>query len=132
MKKFYFVSILLILNINLFSQDISRNKFFIEAGGSSLFYSVNYERLLGEYRDVNLPFRIGLSIMPGTSYYTHGPVSIPLSLGVIKNIKSNHFIEARLFVTTFLSRIIDGNDKAGDCRHQRRGHQQPPPSAQGD
>ena len=43
MKKFYFVSILLILNINLFSQDISRNKFFIEAGGSSLFYSVNYD-----------------------------------------------------------------------------------------
>nr|MBC8147295.1 hypothetical protein [Bacteroidota bacterium] len=107
MKKFYFVLVLLFISANLFAQDISQNKLFVEAGGSALIYSINYERLIVNYRDINMPFRIGFSVVLNSKYRSEGYACIPLSLGIIKKIKANHFIETRIFLTTFTTQIED-------------------------
>ena len=93
MRKYFLITCML-LSVNIFSQDISRNTIFAEASGVTLFYSVNYERLLFKSNNVNLGIRGGFAFVPAILGFESG-VQIPISLSLIKNIINNHFLEIR-------------------------------------
>ncbi len=83
----------MLISVNIFSQDISRNIFFAEASGVTGIYSVNYERLLFESQNVNLGIRGGFSYV--NDYHYNSGLLFPVSLSIIKKIKKNHFLEIR-------------------------------------
>jgi len=84
----------MLLSLNIFSQDISRNIFFAEASGVTGIYSVNYERLLFKNNNVNMGIRMGFAYSPDLLHY-NSRMLYPISLSMIKNITKNHFLEFR-------------------------------------
>lgn len=98
MRKFIIV-LCMLLSVNIFSQDISRNTFFAEASGVTGIYSVNYERLLFKNQNVNLGIRGGFAYVPVFLGY-ESRTQFPVSLSLIKNIKKNHFLEMRVGLST--------------------------------
>ena len=93
MRKLIIILCMLI-SVNIFSQDISRNIFFAEASGVTGIYSVNYERLLFKNNNVNLGIRVGFAYVPTFLGY-ESRTQFPISLSLIKNITKNHFLELR-------------------------------------
>ena len=97
-KKKALNSIILIFGLlaspNLFSQEISRNIIFAEASGVTGIYSVNYERLLKDNRNVNFGIRAGFSYINNSKFY-ESKLIFPVSFSLIKNIANNHFMEIR-------------------------------------
>jgi hypothetical protein len=94
MRKLIIV-ICMLLSVNIFSQDISRNIIFAEASGVTGIYSVNYERLLFKNQNVNLGIRGGFAYVPVFLGY-ESRMQFPISLSLIKNITKNHFLEMRV------------------------------------
>jgi hypothetical protein len=87
-----FVFIFLLLSTTAFSQnDFKRNYLYLEAGGTGLFGSVNYERQLT--KEPGIGFRIGLGFYTENALY----MTIPAGINFIFPLKKdNSFIEAGL------------------------------------
>lgn len=96
MKNLLIILIAFIFSLSAKSQEISTNNVFLEIGGATGFYSVNYERLLKKSDKLNFPLRIGLSYMPETDYYNHEYVAIPLSISVMTNLSKSNYLEIRI------------------------------------
>ncbi len=91
------------------SQEITRNNVFLEVGGASMFYSINYERLLFNNTERNLSVRFGQMFLilknDGINRYMIG---FPVGVSYLKRINKN-FFEAGISVST----IYDTYDLAG-------------------
>ena len=83
------------LTLNINAQDIARNNIYIEGLGAAGLYSVNYERLLSNDKDVNYPLRIGISLFPQDGSDSGIPeLSIPIGISRIQKIgEYDNFIE---------------------------------------
>ena len=114
MKKYVIALLITISSLGIFAQEITRNNIFLEGGGATGLYSVNYERLLRENNSLNFAFRIGLAYFPDHVHYS-SPMVFPIGFSVLKNITTNHFIELRLAVASSLSMYEDwSNMPLGD------------------
>jgi len=73
------------------SQEITRNNVYLEIGGASLFYSINYERLMFKSSENNLSVRLGLMYLYSFDERERQIRGIPLSVSYLKRIKKNYF-----------------------------------------
>ncbi len=80
---------LLLVNIVLFAQNKPRNSVYFEAGGSTFFYSLNYDRLVLQDKEWELTGRLGFMYLPLGSRQMLG---FPLGVSVLRPYsKSNSF-----------------------------------------
>ena len=89
MKKIILIISFLAYIITIEAQDIARNNIYLELGGPAYLYSVNYEHLLSNNKDINFPIRIGAffnSIDGSSDFANYG---IPLSISIIKKMSGN-------------------------------------------
>ncbi len=101
MKKIILIISFLAYIITIEAQDIARNNIYLELGGPAYLYSVNYEHLLSNNKDINFPIRIGVffnSIDVSSDFANYG---IPLSISLIKKIAGNSkmYFELKALVT---------------------------------
>ncbi len=81
---------------------IKKNTIFLEAGGQSLFYSLNYDRLFRIHKKIQNNFELGLSIIPknkNSDYVISTPVSCNFLIG-----KSNNKLEIGIGLTAMFVR----------------------------
>ena len=107
MKKITLILLISLLLTNSFAQKIrdstntrfnlkSKNTFFIEALGNSLFYSLNYDKILFQKRNLFISNRIGIFYLPaGGGNYKFG---IPLEINFLLG-KKQHFFESGLGIS---------------------------------
>ncbi len=80
---------LIFANYN-YAQDVKRNTVYLELGGASYFYSINYGRLLFNNQEINLSVRMGymyLNLFNENSRTMHG---LPIGLSLLKRLKKNY------------------------------------------
>jgi hypothetical protein len=94
LKIFLFVAALW-CSCTLFSQDIKPITFFLEAGGSGGFGSLNLDRLFYAKKNVRWSYRAGASYSPGNNNQGSTPVILifPTLINFIYG-KKDHFAEA--------------------------------------
>ncbi|MCK5847470.1 MAG: hypothetical protein KAG84_08520, partial [Bacteroidales bacterium] len=91
MKRVLLIFIIGILSLNAKTQDLTRNNVFVELGGLSYYYSLNYERLLTENVKTNFTYRIGLSSSFPFEQITDASYIIPMSFSLIRQISDRNF-----------------------------------------
>ncbi len=101
MKKILFILLALGIIQSVKSQEITRNNVYLELGGAAMMYSVNYERLLTSNRNINFPFRIGLSYTSTNVFDGNNTLGVPISISFIKNLSKSFYFETGVFVTAF-------------------------------
>ena len=101
MKKILIILLALGFIQSVKSQEITRNNIYAELGGAAMMYSVNYERLLTSNRNINFPFRIGLSYTNTNVFDGDNTIGVPISISLIKNLNKSFYFEAGVFVTAF-------------------------------
>ena len=79
------------------SNNVKRNSLYIEIGGQSIFYSLNYDKLLQKNENFNRSFSIGVSVIPKTTLCEYG-VSIPVSYNFLYG-KTEHKFEIGIGLT---------------------------------
>jgi hypothetical protein len=89
-------SILVFILVVLFvtpsrSQEITRNNVYLEIGGASLFYSINYERLMFKSAENNMAVRLGVMYLYSFDERERQIRGVPLSFSYLKRIKKNYF-----------------------------------------
>lgn len=77
-------TIKILILISLFAGAVSlnaqnKNNLFIEAGGSAIVYSINYDRLITD----NLSIRGGLSYLKGTFFFDYSFTLFPVSVNYL-------------------------------------------------
>lgn len=84
-------------NVAYGQADFKKNDVYIEAGGSGIIYSLNYERQL--FR------KPGLGVRAGVGWFPHLYRSFPFGINYLFDISHSNFIEAGAGVTTRKSYI---------------------------
>jgi len=80
------------------AQELKRNTFYFEAGGASLFYSINYDRLLKNNDERNIAIRMGVMYLNMFNDNQRVFKGIPLGISYLERIKKN-FIEFGISVS---------------------------------
>ncbi len=108
MVRQIFVASFLVFSFHgMMSQDsslVKKNTFFVEVGGSSYWYSLNYDRILKNQRKIRLSGRIGIMYIPPLAE-PRQYIGIPLEFSWLKGSPPNHF-EIGIGVTTILDAIM--------------------------
>ena len=101
MKKIILIISFLAYIITIEAQDIARNNIYLELGGPAYLYSVNYEYLLSNNKDINFPIRIGVFYNSPNEYFGFANYGIPLSISIIKKMSGNStmYFELKALVT---------------------------------
>ncbi|MCB0838815.1 MAG: hypothetical protein KDE26_15015 [Bacteroidetes bacterium] len=109
MKQFLHLitfSFVLLFSSSLFSQQLKTNAFFLELGGISPQYSINYEKIFAQNRSIALASRMGAS-------FTRSTASIPVGISLI-TVPGIHHLQFTVGVTPFVdaydSFTIQGSD----------------------
>ena len=97
-KKVLLIFIVFSFSYSVKSQDIARNTFHLELGGTAGIYSINYERLLLDSGTVNVGLRVGATYYPGIYNYDH-VYGVPLSISLIKKVGKETYFEFGVFYT---------------------------------
>ena len=107
MEKIILIISLFAYTFAIEAQDIARNNIYLELGGPAYLHSINYERLLSKNQELNFPFRIGFFDLSSTTIINDANYGIPLSLSIIKKIKSKKywFLELKAITTITYTRI---------------------------
>ncbi len=92
---------------NTRSNNLKKNSLYIEIGGQSIFYSLNYDRLFQIKEKNQTSFTVGASIVPKNAFCDFG-ISTPMSYNFILG-KSNHKFVIGIGLTPFYLKrhIID-------------------------
>ena len=102
MKKISLIILSVLFTLLAYTQDIARNNVYLEIGGPAYLYSVNYEYLLSDNKDMNFPIRIGVFYNFRSSF----DIAIPLSISIIKkmNNDSKFYFEIKASTTIVFHR----------------------------
>ena len=73
-------------------QELKRNAIYFEAGGATLFYSINYDRLISINKNRNLAARVGVMYLNLLNDNQRVFKGIPLGISYLERINKN-FIE---------------------------------------
>ena len=99
------------LNFNIDSNknEIKRHTIFLEIGGSALFYSINYDLILKQWKSFSINSGIGFGIIPAIikvndKQYSYIDLWLPIHLSVIYG-KRNNKIELGLFALSSAEEI---------------------------
>ncbi len=80
-------------------EPVRRNTFFLELGGNTWFYSLNYDRILLNRDKWKLSGRVGSMYMPSFKAENRHMVGVPLEISYLRG-RGKHFLEIGLGVTT--------------------------------
>ena len=103
---FLFTFALVVFPSSAFSQDLLTNAFFLEVGGISPQFSINYEKIFAQNRSLALATRMGFSI-------TRTTVAAPVGISIITVPGSHHLqltVGATPLVQDYNSFSIQGSD----------------------
>ena len=93
-----------------YSESFKRNTFFIEVGGNSPFYSLNYDRIIVKKINWKLAARIGAMYLYDNGNYLESirnkNFSMPLELSFLKG-KNNHNLEIGIGATPFFKEYVE-------------------------
>jgi len=92
MRASIIIAALLIPSFQSSAQEITRNNIYFEAGGTSFFYSINYERLLLDNFEKNVTARVGFMYLNYFDDRQREMKGIPISISYIHRIGRN-FLE---------------------------------------
>ena len=105
MNKIIFTTLFFTISFIFHSQEvkeistIKKNTIFLEAGGQSLFYSLNYDRLFRIHKKIQNSFECGFSILPHYKYLDFDYIiSTPISCNFLIG-KSNNKLEIGIGLT---------------------------------
>jgi hypothetical protein len=71
-------------------QPLQKNSFFLELGGNSLFYSLNYDRILLDRSAWKLSGRIGGMYFPGFMVANRHMIGIPVEVSYLRGNRNHH------------------------------------------
>lgn len=114
----YILLVILAFSIgNTASAQIKKNSLYLEAGGNTIYYSINYDRIIPLTPRLKLAPRVGFMYLPMSSIYNYTSfedISIPLEANLLwsKNEASRHHVEGGLGLNLF--QIQDGVNSAGE------------------
>ena len=91
MKKLALFLITSIVITSCCAQNLKRNTVYLEAGGSAIFYSVNYERLLLPGIKHNIALRGGASYINFFDSPRRQGIAVPVGLSYLKKLKTKYF-----------------------------------------
>lgn len=91
-KKIFILVFAVALASTVKGQEITRNNVYFEIGGASMFYSVNYERLLLKSDQNNLAVRVGLMYLNYFDDKDRAISGVPVSISYLKKLRKN-FLE---------------------------------------
>jgi hypothetical protein len=102
MKKIILTGIILTFSISLFSQDYSKlakplHNVFLEFGGNSILYGINYELIFSQKENSFNAVRAGIHFSQNTINKTF--FTFPVEYNKNIRIKKNHFFETGLGLT---------------------------------
>ncbi|WP_316782765.1 hypothetical protein [Pedobacter frigiditerrae] len=96
--------IIFCINLSV-AQEIKKNSIYVELGGNTVLYSVNYDRIIPLSTRFKLAPRVGFEYIPRSlkNFPTYGNWSFPLELNVLygKNKESKSFLEAGFGLSMF-------------------------------
>ena len=102
------------ISFNAKSQGLTRNNVVLEIGGASIFYSINYERLLLKNTDSNIAVRIGgmFFVLKNDNQRYQG---VPIGISYLKKVKKNFFevgfSASAIYITTHKTSIYSTEDQ---------------------
>lgn len=114
MKKMIFTGVTVWIISNCYGQpSFKRNDIYLEAGGSGLFASVNYERQLTKQPGIG--FRLGIGFYSENAFY----LTVPLGINYLFPLKNKQsFIDAGLGATwTRIDGKLFGESKNTNGEH---------------
>jgi hypothetical protein len=92
---------------NTMSNNVKRNSLYLEIGGQSIFYSLNYDKLFLIKEIIQTSFTVGASIVPKNTFCDFG-ISTPISYNFILGKSSHKFVVGIGLTPFYLKRhIID-------------------------
>ena len=103
MKPIQTTPALIIVLITTFSfgqGEVKRNTFFLEAGGNTFFYSLNYDRQLKVTEKWRLAGRVGVMYVNTFKHPNRNMFAIPIEFSYLRGKQSN-FFEVGLGLTGF-------------------------------
>jgi hypothetical protein len=114
--RFLIILISLLFSLNVFANGDSavfRNNVFLETAGTSMFWSLNFERGLGVVKNFQFKGRVGFSFMNLYDFERkfNPNLTFPISLQVLYG-KENHFIEVGTSLVTSTVSYFDADELA--------------------
>ncbi len=103
MRKLFITPLLVLCVISTFAQE-KRNSVYIEGGGNTVYYSVNYDRLFDLSSKLKLAPRIGFMYLPMDKIYEvndNGDYRIPIEVNLLwsNSETPKNFVEGGLGVS---------------------------------
>ena len=89
-KKIFILIYGIVLVSTVQGQEITRNNVYFEIGGASMFYSVNYERLLLKSDQNNLAVRAGILYLNFFDDRDRVISGVPVSISYLKKLRKNY------------------------------------------
>jgi len=89
-KKIFTIVFAVALASSVKGQEITRSNLYFEIGGASMFYSINYERLLLKSDQNNLAVRVGLMYLNFFDDGDRAISSVPVSISYLKKLRKNY------------------------------------------
>jgi hypothetical protein len=99
MKKTIFILFISVFAANMFAQEKNdsismrfdkktKNTFFMEVGGNTMLYSLNYDRIIFQKKNMFISTRVGLSCIPLNANFSY---LFPFETDFCIGKKNNHF-----------------------------------------
>ena len=110
------ILILIFQSVTSNGQELKRNTIYLEAGGASFFYSINYDRLIFDNDEKNLVARIGVMYLPLFNDLERVFVGVPVSISYINRTRKNFFefgISASAISDTYYAGTFDSFGNLG-------------------
>ncbi len=97
MRKFGLICLVILFTKTLLAQE-KKNALYLEAGGNTIYYSVNYDRIIPLTPKLKLAPRAGFMYLPLSEIEnnsSHGDIRIPVELNLLwsKNANASNFLE---------------------------------------
>ena len=99
------LSLFSISQTNTISNNLKRNSLYFEIGGQSIFYSVNYDKLIHVREKIQTSFTVGASIVPKNTFCDFG-ISTPVSYNLILGKSTHKFVIGIGLTPFYIKRYI--------------------------
>jgi hypothetical protein len=99
------LSLFSISQTNTISNNLKRNSLYFEIGGQSIFYSVNYDKLIHVREKIQTSFTVGASIVPKNTFCDFG-ISTPVSYNLILGKSTHKFVVGIGLTPFYIKRYI--------------------------
>ena len=103
MRKLGLIFLAILFTKTLSAQE-KKNSLYLEAGGNTIYYSINYDRIIPLTPKLKLAPRAGFMYFPQSAFYddsSFGDIRIPVELNLLwsKNPNASNFLEGGIGIS---------------------------------